>query len=535
VPRAKSRQLPRPKVYTAGNWQGMDDTPDPVAAKPTFVALARNCYIPPRSFGASYLGRPGTTKAGSQLGSSTNRHAQYIGQFTKQDGTEYTVLVFEGEIYTYSWGGDAWTKQVTTANLTTATITLSATARVHGVVFQNTLVLSDGVNTPFTWDGSNGAGGLTKLTNCPVLYGQPVVYYVKLFGIKASERDTMVWSEEAAANTGYEAGGYTNAWTVPNPTNDRMVGLAASNDALTVLWTRSATRVTGAVSTDFQTSSTRAAVSSTIGTGSPSAVAALDEGVVFVDQDGRPHVIPAGATQPEPLYEPCRTFLSTINRSALSTVLLVEDRATETVKIGYADAAESYPSKWLVYTRDGGTLRLTGVESGYTAAVAGAVKNSTGRWVWMHAGDNDGYVYHHGTPEAGPWSDASGASTVPIQRELVTMAFGSDPDIEKVFDQISVQGFAPSNQTLQVYYATPSGMATSQLVTLAGSGDAFDVSLWDTATFSEGSNDLRGRVGILGRGRWLMVWLAQSTTSEQFGIELVRVSAFEEAAEPAIR
>ena len=140
MPRAKSRQLPRPKVYTAGNWQGMDDTPDPVAAKPTFVALARNCYIPPRSFGASYLGRPGTTKAGSQLGSSTNRHAQYIGQFTKQDGTEYTVLVFEGEIYTYSWGGDAWTKQVTTANLTTATITLSATARVHGVVFQNTLV-----------------------------------------------------------------------------------------------------------------------------------------------------------------------------------------------------------------------------------------------------------------------------------------------------------------------------------------------------------------------------------------------------------
>mgnify|MGYP000364259547 CR=1 FL=1 len=116
-----------------------------------------------------------------------------------------------------------------------------------------------------------------------------------------------------------------------------------------------------------------------------------------------------------------------------------------------------------------------------------------------------------------------------------SMAFGSDPDIEKVFDQISVQGFAPSNQTLQVYYATPSGMATSQLVTLAGSGDAFDVSLWDTATFSEGSNDLRGRVGILGRGRWLMVWLAQSTTSEQFGIELVRVSAFEEAAEPAIR
>lgn len=535
MPRAKSRQLPRAKVYTAGAWQGMDDTADPVAARPQFAALARNAYLPPLSKGASYVGRPGTTLAGAQQGSGSDRHWQFMGQLTKQDGTEYTVGVLEGEIYTYSWGGNAWTKVVTTANLTTASITMSATARVHAVMFQNTLVLSDGVNVPFTWDGASGAGGLTELTNCPVLYGQPVVYYVKLFGIKSTERDTMVWSEEATPNTGYEAGGYTNAWTVPNPTNDRMVALAASNDALTVLWTRSATRITGAVSTDFQTAGTRSAVSSTIGTGSPSAALALDEGVVFVDQDGRPHVIPAGASQPQPLYEKCRTFLSTINRSALATALVVEDRATETLKIGYADAAESYPTKWLVFTRDGGTLLLSGVESGYTASVAGAVKNSAGRWVWMHGGENDGYAYHHGTPEAGPWSDASAATTVPIQRELVTMALGSDPDIEKVFDTISVQGFAPSNQTLQVSYATPAGLSMSQAMTLAGSGDAYDAVVWDTGVFAEGSNDLRARVGILGRGRWLQVWVTQATTSEQFGIELVRVAGFEEAAEPAIR
>jgi hypothetical protein len=51
MPRARQQRLPRPLPLLAGNWQGMDDTPEPVAADPQFVAMARNCYLPPLSAG----------------------------------------------------------------------------------------------------------------------------------------------------------------------------------------------------------------------------------------------------------------------------------------------------------------------------------------------------------------------------------------------------------------------------------------------------------------------------------------------------
>lgn len=534
MPRTRTRVLPTPQVYEVGGWLGMDDTPEPVAADLRFAGRAQNVYLPPKSAGTRYVGRPGTSLAGAQLGTLGNRTAQFVGQLTKQDGTEYTVEVLQGEVYTYSWGSNAWAKVVSTANLTTASITLSGTARVHGVVFANTLVLSDGVNTPFTWDGTSGAGGLVKLTNAPVFYGQPVVYYSKLFAIKAAERDTMVWSEEATANTGYEAGGYTNAWTVPNPVNDRMVALAADNASLTVLWTRSATTIQGAVSTDFATAGTRASVSATIGTGSPSSVRALDEGVFHVDQDGRPHIIPAGASQPMPLYERCREFLSGINRTALDKVLVVEDRATETLKVGYVGASSTYVDTWLVYTRDGGKLTLTGTETGYTAQAAGMVKNGSGRWVWMHAGADDGYAYAHGTPDDGPWTDASGSSTLPITRDLWSMPMGNDADAEKLFDQVSVQGYAATDQTVTVNLETNRGAALGLTVTLAGDGAAFDSAVFDTDVFAQATNDRRTRIGFLRRGRWAILKVSQASTSQQFGIEGARVVAFTDAMEPSL-
>ena len=97
-----------------------------------------------------------------------------------------------GKFYTYNWGTDVFTEVVTAANFTTASITLSSTAKCYAVTMADKMVVTDGVNTPWMWDGTTGASGLTKLTNCPVLYGRPTVYYAKLFGIKNTERSTMV-------------------------------------------------------------------------------------------------------------------------------------------------------------------------------------------------------------------------------------------------------------------------------------------------------------------------------------------------------
>jgi len=534
MPRAPARSLPRVLALAAGQWQGMDDTPEPVAAEPTMVSMARNCYVAPLSAGGAYVGRPGTSLAGVQLGASNQRTAQFIGQFTTQAGTEYTVLVLYGEIYTYDWGANAWTRVVTTANLTTAGATLSNSVRVRGLVFANQLVLSDGINDPISWTGTSGAGGITVLSNADVLFGKPWVRASKLGGIKATERNTWIWSEEGLLNTGFEAGGYTNAWTVPNPGNERLVAGVATNSSITLFWETTASVILGASNDEWATGNTTPSVSSTLGTRSPDSVLALDEGVLFVDQDGRPHIIPAGASQPIPLYERCQQTLATVNRSGLANVISIEDRATQTVKIGYPTGSASLPNLWLVYTRDMGRLTFTGIETGYTASVAGMVKNSAGRWVWMHAGDADGYIYTHGTPEAGPWVDADTTTTTSITRTLTTAALGNDSVVEKLFDQISVQAYSATTQTLAVSYVTSRQESLPQTVTLMGYGAVFDAAIFDTDTFGGGSNDTRGRVGTIGRGRWIRVTIAQAAVNEQFGIQSVRVVAYDEGAEPAI-
>lgn len=201
------------------------------------------------------------------------------------------VGVFDGELYDES--GGSWTRRVTTANLTTAGITLAGDGRVFTVQFGSVMVISDGVNTPFTWDGSAGAGGLVKLTNAPVFYGRPTVYYGKLFAIKNTERDTIVWSEENQPNTGYEAGGFNNAWSLTQTGGGSLYALLGTNEALYYWRANRVGAIRGAVTPDFTASGTHDDVG-TEGTTDTEAVCYVGGLVWFADTMGRPHYIEGG-------------------------------------------------------------------------------------------------------------------------------------------------------------------------------------------------------------------------------------------------
>lgn len=193
----------------------------------------------------------------------------------------------------------AYTNTVTAANLSTATITTAAA--IHNwCVFNSTIVFSDGTNTPWTWDGTAGVGGLTKLTNAPVAYGRPTVYYAKLFFIKSSERDTIVWSEEAEANTGYEASGYSNVWKLGQTGTAPLYALTGTNEGLYYFRERSIGVIRGAVNADFVTSGVHDAVSRSVGTLSPRGVAVSTDGLWFADAGGGVRYLPFGGT-PEPV------------------------------------------------------------------------------------------------------------------------------------------------------------------------------------------------------------------------------------------
>ena len=272
----------QPLTLETGPWKGMLYTHNPTS--PDRVLVAVNGWV---DDGGSYRGRPGRYRiTGTQLGSGGA--GQLVYQFTKIDGTQYTVGIVGGKFYTLNWATGVWTEVVTGANFATATISLSSSARCYAVTLNDKMVVSDGVNLPWTWDGTSGAGGLTKLSNCPVLYGQPTVYYAKLFGIKNTERSTVVWSEENDPTTGYEAGGFNNAWTLSQTGSDPLYAIRATNEALFYWRQRSIGAIRGAVDDNFTNSGVLDAVSTLVGTRSPAGVCIYNNTAYFPDEYGRP-------------------------------------------------------------------------------------------------------------------------------------------------------------------------------------------------------------------------------------------------------
>ena len=522
-----SRQYPKWTVLGAGPFTGVSDSEAPAASRNGRCKSIVNAY---RQIGQNTIrivGRPGSTIAGAAMGSGP---IQLVCQFTKTTGTEYTVAISGGEIYTYSWGSDAWTKQVSTANLTTASITLSGTANMYAVAFQDTLVISDGVNVPITWDGSSGAGGLVELTNAPVTYGQPVVYYTKLFLIKSTERDTIVWSEEGTANTGYEAGGYNNAWSIGGTKSEGLYAFAPRNDSLGLLRARSTTTIQGAVNDAFTSTGTRASVSEAIGSASPGGTIVLDDGTVTLDADGFPQYWPQGGgyAQSPSMADDCLQTLLSVPRTALANAQWTYDPETNLVQLWLGDTSTNNLTQGLCFEWTGTTPNFVGLWTlPRTATRVGMVKDSSGVPRLMH-GTSAGTVYYHGTPMGTQWTD----SNTPITHSVVGPALGYDTDIEANFDQLTLVGFSSSGMTnCRVDYETPYGVpTTAQTVTFTGSGFILDVSSLDVDTLTDAAGELRRRIGISAFGRWIRPRITHSNGSERFGLELMTVRALAEGA-----
>lgn len=193
---------------------------------------------------------------------------------------------------------------VTAANFATAGCAnlLHATEPIYWCVFANTIVFNldlTNVNPAFTiepvqWSGANGAASLTKLLNAGLCYGRPTVRSAKLFFIRFTERDTIVWSEENDATTGYDAGGFSNIWVLAQTGTAPLFALQGTNDGLYYFRARSTGVIRGEVNTDFVTASTHDAVSQTIGTTTPEGVTYANGAIWFTDQNGAPNVLPNG-------------------------------------------------------------------------------------------------------------------------------------------------------------------------------------------------------------------------------------------------
>ncbi len=171
-------------------------------------------------------------------------------------------------------------------------VAISTALRLYAVNFANYWILVDGTNAPEKTTSAYVMSGLTGFTGA--VQGRPTVYYGKLFFIKGSDNSTIVWSEENDPDTGYESGGFNNAWTLRQTSPDGLEAVEGTNVALYVFRQNSITAITGAVNTDFASAGTQDAISTTTGTRSPDAVVTVGDSVFFLDAQCRPQVIDPG-------------------------------------------------------------------------------------------------------------------------------------------------------------------------------------------------------------------------------------------------
>lgn len=516
--------------FSAGPFIAMHDAVQSTgtSTRPNIARRLVNMYAAIVDDGPVVTGFPGFALMGARLGSGGDRTNQRLFQFTKRNGTEYTVAVCGGRVYTYNWNTNSWAEVLNPTDFTAASITLSTTAKVYGVTFADGLIISDGVNIPFSWDGTTN-GGLTKLTNCPVLYGQPVVYYAKLIGIKNTARQTIVWSEEGTPNTGYEAGGYSNAWDLIQTETEGLYALAATNDALFYFRSDSIGAITGAVTTDFRTTGTREAVSDSLGTRSPASLSIISSRVYFFSQVGSLCVATVGG-----VTEIGEGFQVTISQAGPTTYGAVEslyDPETEQWRVAIAGAGTSSPNTTVCIHVP--SHRNVGTRFGHTFTTFALLKNASGRPTIAHLGGDDavatnsGYGYYHGAIDGTLWNDQFSTGTLPITHTVESGFLGYDTSIDKQFDRWdAVLILYTSITTLGVSVTTPRGVSNIQSVTGPQLfGGIWGVGLWGTMVWGGSGAERHVDAGLDRNGRWAYITVTHGTGSERLTMADMRLTA----------
>lgn len=501
-------------------WRGMRDSLDPNAADPNLASLLRNVYPENLAPNRAVVGRPGVAQAGTQLGTAGRRTGQFVGQLTKLDGTEHTIAIVGGYVYEFNWSTRTWTEVVTNAQLSAAAIALSQTSRVWSLVVADQIYFTDGVNKPWLWTGAPGAG-LTLVSNSPVIYGRPTLYYAKVFGIKDAERSTIVWSEENQPALGYEAGGFNNAWTLGQTSQDAIRAVMGTNEALYYWRRNSVNAISGPVSDAFASTGTREGVSETSGT-LTHGMTLFDRMVFFIDADKRMcAVVPGGGVVP--IWKDFAQTIAGLDAAYLANCDSIYDPATGLILFAVVQSGQTVPTSYLAFDPNQSPPQATAIFDGFDAVVTGTVKNGSGRPVLMHI-DQNGYAYEHGTPDGTYWNDALAAGTAPIEHVVTPPYAGYDVEDEKYFERIDVVFRSPGIgiSAIRMDYDTTRGTSTPLETTPGGAVVLWDIAIWDTASWSSVGVEQHVAFGLKGFGRWIRPRFRHSVLSEQFG--LVRAS-----------
>jgi hypothetical protein len=500
----------------------MCDNQDLTATKKSRKAnLLVNLYPQDSDLGGGVVSRPGFQCSGAKLGIAGHTRSQAVKQFTKKNGTQYTVGVCGGKFYTFDWGSRAWTEIVTTAQLTAAGITIDPDARVSLTVMSDVLYVHDGIHAPWTWNGTTGGGLVNLVGIAPVLFGPATVYYNKIMGVKSADRLTFVWCEEALPGVGYDTGQFADWWTIGQSDPGQLTALLGTNAALNVFRAQSSTAVTGPVDVSFKSNGTLDGNES-IGTKSPWAVISREDRVFFLDHMGRPHTGSSGGVWENELWEDFRESLSTVAIGSLADALAVDYTPAGVVIFGIVEQGQTECSMFLVLRDNDQGAQAAAVWRGFTATAMAMVLDGAGNPTLMH-GDGTGQFYDHGNPGGGIWDDFVGSSggSVPILHVLETGAIQADTMVEKMFDRLDLLLRANSDLHATVQLIGPATASPLLNLTVVSGQSKWDVDEWDSAVWSPTTLELHTDAGFGEAMRWAKVRVSHLQLGETFGLSLL--------------
>lgn len=457
-----------PKRDSPGPWLGVWDSLNAPVARTEYLLGATNLWPDP-ALSAAWTSRLGWQRVTSgMVGVSSGTVGQGLMSFYASNGGAFPFAFVSGKLFSIAGAGTA--TDVTPA----AAVVISSSAhRIYGIQFNNTLIISDGVNRPWKVTSAMTANPLTGayLTDAALpWYGPPVVYYGKLFGINNTNRSDIEWSEENDENNGYDV----NIWRLTQSDPDPIHALHATNDSLYYFREGSIGSIRGRVTPTFQTDGVHDGVDNTIGTTSPASVVSAGRFIYFADQHGRPcRIVPGKGV--EKIWEAAGEALGSgiagnyLHISAMydpetSTVVFAHPVAGSTALTLYVFDAESgrYLGTWL-YPSSFSTsqFRTMGVQLYLNESVR-----------TLHFQDHLGNLWGETPKKLATYADNAG-SALDIAHTLEAAPTGYDATGERQFDIVTVNlrspGVVSHTHLLSHRTSTSTAYSTPQSVTKTGS------------------------------------------------------------------
>jgi hypothetical protein len=475
---------------------------------------AVNMYCPAPHLRAPWRSRPNVTRVGSfQLGSGSTRDGQCVFDHTRPDGTNDPLMFAGGKMYV--WNGSISAPSVT--DITPGAVTIATTGRIYCATFGGLLIVTDGVNTPWTYDPDTATATLIDLDGSGTAwtaFGPPVVYGGKVFFILATlgattYRSRIVWSEEADPSIGYmqvTAGNtYTNFWTLTQTSSDPLICLAATNAALYYFRASSIGQITGLVNAAFATTATHDSVSQTIGSTAPATIVQVDEDIYFLDIQSRQWRIKNGAL--DPLWKAINAFGPDVDAGAPPAAVRVS-AVMPTERLVLADFGNSTfaSSGRRVWDADSGTFQGSWNFPFPITDAIGTLRSSDGLPFLFIIGSNDqfsgganqGFVYRFRGSQEGESQFDDNLYSAFLQR-YVKCVVGGDLEREQIITRVTAE-----------VYNTAFEASVSYNILVAGNNTNFSNAATATTTGGFGYEADHVSIGFNVFGRWFAITISCS-------------------------